>query len=318
MSGLDYVLDRTVTIAARRETVFRYFTDSERFAAWWGEGSTIEPPARRRRAHPLPERDRGRRGGGRDRAARAGRLQLRLRVGPADPDRRLARHDHARGAPPRARCVRLHHELPSAEVRDEHVQGWRYQLAVFANVVAKEAHAGAARSPTASSAAGARPTPPSGAPSSRRSPLGAGLPRSLLLHLGHRRPRRAHRGEPALHAGHGPGAPGRARSCQGVALVDWSVKGPDGNPRGEARTSSSSRRTAASPASRGFGHDRHADQLAGGAKAPNTATSSERPRLSPNAASVPWGSASTTSRTRAGRSRGSRAERARAPPRPHP
>ena len=30
MTGLDHVLDRTVTIAAGgRETVFRYFTDSE-------------------------------------------------------------------------------------------------------------------------------------------------------------------------------------------------------------------------------------------------------------------------------------------------
>ena len=43
MTGLDFVLDRTVTIVARRETVFRYFTDSGRFAAWWGQGSTIEP-----------------------------------------------------------------------------------------------------------------------------------------------------------------------------------------------------------------------------------------------------------------------------------
>ena len=43
MTGLDFVLDRSVTIVARRETVFRYFTDSERFAAWWGPGSTIEP-----------------------------------------------------------------------------------------------------------------------------------------------------------------------------------------------------------------------------------------------------------------------------------
>ena len=43
MTALEHVLDREVTIAARRETVFRYFTDSERFAAWWGAGSRIEP-----------------------------------------------------------------------------------------------------------------------------------------------------------------------------------------------------------------------------------------------------------------------------------
>jgi uncharacterized protein YndB with AHSA1/START domain len=34
---------RHVVIAARRETVFRFFTDSKRFAAWWGEGSRIDP-----------------------------------------------------------------------------------------------------------------------------------------------------------------------------------------------------------------------------------------------------------------------------------
>ena len=43
MTGLDFVLDRSLTIVAKRETVFRYFTDSERFAAWWGPGSTIDP-----------------------------------------------------------------------------------------------------------------------------------------------------------------------------------------------------------------------------------------------------------------------------------
>ena len=42
MSALEHVLERTVVIRARRETVFRYFTDSDRFAAWWGEGSTID------------------------------------------------------------------------------------------------------------------------------------------------------------------------------------------------------------------------------------------------------------------------------------
>ena len=47
MSGsseaLTFVVERTVLIAARRETVFDYFTDSARFAAWWGKGSTIDP-----------------------------------------------------------------------------------------------------------------------------------------------------------------------------------------------------------------------------------------------------------------------------------
>jgi hypothetical protein len=38
----------------------------------------------------------------------------------------------------------LTHELDSAAVRDQHVQGWRYQLSVFSNVVADEINSGAA------------------------------------------------------------------------------------------------------------------------------------------------------------------------------
>jgi hypothetical protein len=42
--------------------------------------------------------------------------------------------------------TRLHlvHEFADAFARDQHVQGWRFQLSVFANVVADEVFAGAA------------------------------------------------------------------------------------------------------------------------------------------------------------------------------
>jgi uncharacterized protein YndB with AHSA1/START domain len=40
---LEHSLERTLTILARRETVFRFFTDSERWARWWGAGSTVDP-----------------------------------------------------------------------------------------------------------------------------------------------------------------------------------------------------------------------------------------------------------------------------------
>ena len=40
--------------------------------------------------------------------------------------------------------VHLTHEFDDAAVRDHHVQGWRYQLSLFANVVADEVNAGAA------------------------------------------------------------------------------------------------------------------------------------------------------------------------------
>jgi uncharacterized protein YndB with AHSA1/START domain len=143
MKGLDFVLDRTVTIAARRETVFRYFTDSERFAAWWGAGSRIEPRAGGAVRIRFPN------------AIVAGGEVLEI----APPDRIVFTYGFESGQPipigssrvtvtladaAGGTLVSLRHELPSAEVRDEHVQGWRYQLAVFANVVANEAHAGAA------------------------------------------------------------------------------------------------------------------------------------------------------------------------------
>jgi hypothetical protein len=41
--------------------------------------------------------------------------------------------------------LQLLHEVADAPTRDQHVQGWRYHLAVFANVVANEAHADAGK-----------------------------------------------------------------------------------------------------------------------------------------------------------------------------
>src|ERR1700734_881352 len=42
MPELPYDFHRTVLIKARPETVFRFFTDSARWAGWWGAGSTID------------------------------------------------------------------------------------------------------------------------------------------------------------------------------------------------------------------------------------------------------------------------------------
>ena len=36
MTSLSHTLARTLLIQARREIVFRYFTDSDRWARWWG------------------------------------------------------------------------------------------------------------------------------------------------------------------------------------------------------------------------------------------------------------------------------------------
>src|SRR6266852_1740506 len=39
--------------------------------------------------------------------------------------------------------LHLRHEFADAAVRDEHVQGWRFQLSLFGNAVANEVYAGA-------------------------------------------------------------------------------------------------------------------------------------------------------------------------------
>ena len=43
--AMPHRLDRSILINAPRETVFGYFTDSERWARWWGQGSTIDARA---------------------------------------------------------------------------------------------------------------------------------------------------------------------------------------------------------------------------------------------------------------------------------
>jgi uncharacterized protein YndB with AHSA1/START domain len=140
---LKYKVERSVEIQAPRETVFRYFTDSARWAKWWGAGSTIEP-----------------RPGGKVYIRHPNAVEV---VGEvleiASPDRIMFTWGNAGGKPippggsrvtirlePYGHATRLHlvHEFADASVGDEYVQGWRFQLALFANVVADEVFADAA------------------------------------------------------------------------------------------------------------------------------------------------------------------------------
>ena len=233
MTGLDHVLDRTVTIAARRETVFRYFTDSERFAAWWGAGSRIEPKPGGAVYIRYPN------------AVVAGGEVVEI----APVERVVFTYGFESGQPipigasrvtitleetARGTVVRLHHALPTAAVRDEHVQGWRYQLAVFANVVAAEAHAGTGALADRFFALWGETDA-----ERRRSELEA----LAIDALAFRDPYSCTDGLDDLNAHIAaaqrfmPGVvlarEGEARQCQGIAIVDWSAKGRDGNPRGK-------------------------------------------------------------------------------------
>jgi uncharacterized protein YndB with AHSA1/START domain len=233
MNALAHMLERTVLIRARRETVFRYFTDSGRFAAWWGEGSTIN-------ARP----------GGTLRIRYPNGVVATGEVREVLPDERIVftygYEDPAQPIPPggsvvtvmlherpEGTLVHLRHDIADAATRDHHVQGWRYQLAVFANVVSREQHAGAAAAADRLLAVWSEPD------ATRRDAELASIATPQIVF------RDAFSctsgiGDLAAHLAaaqmHMPGMTlerhGEVRQCQGTALVDWIAKGPDGVPRG--------------------------------------------------------------------------------------
>jgi uncharacterized protein YndB with AHSA1/START domain len=139
---LPYRLDRSVAIQATPETVFRFFTDNERWAKWWGAGSTIDaqPGGKLLIRHP------------------GGVETLGEVIEVLPPERIVFTYGYASGKPippggsrvtirlePEGQGTRLHllHELADAAARDLHVQGWRFQLSLFGNLVADEVYAGA-------------------------------------------------------------------------------------------------------------------------------------------------------------------------------
>jgi glutathione S-transferase len=135
-------LNRRVVIRAPQDIVFRYFTDSARWAAWWGAGSTID-------ARP----------GGRISIVYPNGVKASGEVVEISPPNRIAfTFGYESGTPmaPGESLVTvnlashggethldLEHDFADAAARDVHVQGWRYQLSVFANVVGNDLHGSA-------------------------------------------------------------------------------------------------------------------------------------------------------------------------------
>jgi uncharacterized protein YndB with AHSA1/START domain len=230
--ALPHTLDRTLVIGATRDIVFRHFTDSARWAAWWGEGSTVDP-----------------RPGGRVYIRHPGGIEASgeiLEVAP--PERFVFTYGFNSGKPMPPGSSRvtitlataqggtrlnLTHELADAAVRDQHVQGWRFQLSLFANVVADEANAGAADAVDAWFASWSvvdanereRALSAIADPAIRfrdRFSHVDGLT-DLVPHIG-----AAQRFMPGMKLER----KGAVRHCQGTVLADWSAVGPDGQPRG--------------------------------------------------------------------------------------
>ncbi len=231
MEQFEYQLDRTVVIHAAPTTVFRYFTDSSRWAKWWGPGSTIEarPGGKVFMRHPggvetvgevlevsAPERIVFTYGFPSGKPILPGASRVTIRLEP-----------HAAGT-----RLTLRHELADPAVRDEHVQGWRFQLSLFANVVADELFNGAAA--TADAWFGAWAITGDGA---RASAFGAICEEtvefrdrySLLSGIA----------DLTAHAGAAqrfmPGITmrrtGEVRQCQGLVVADWVASSPDGIER---------------------------------------------------------------------------------------
>jgi uncharacterized protein YndB with AHSA1/START domain len=142
MIALSHRLDRTLVIRAARETVFAFLTETPRWADWWGAGSTIDP-----------------RPGGRMLIRHANGVEVTGEVLEVHaPERIVFTYGYASGGPvpagssrvtirldahPGGTLLQLTHEFADIAARDEHVQGWRFQLSLFANAIANAAGAGA-------------------------------------------------------------------------------------------------------------------------------------------------------------------------------
>jgi len=230
MTELPFHVDREIVICATRATVFRYFTDSERFAAWWGAGSRIDP----RPGGEICIRYPG------DAVARGtvveivagerivftyGYERAGAPIAPGGSRVTITLGDVAGGT-----RVHLRHDVHDAAVADGHVDGWRYQMALFGNVVATEQHAGAPARIDAYLAAWSETDP-----TARRAALAAccaddvvyrdrygyatGVD-DLVGHIG-----AAQRHLPARLER--TGAP---RLSLGLAVVDWQARRGDGDP----------------------------------------------------------------------------------------
>lgn len=224
-------LDRTIVIGATPDVVFKYFTDSERWARWWGKSSTIEPRA-----------------GGRVLVVHPGGVEASGEVVEIVPPKRLVfTYGYAKNpttppgstrvtiqldSDPAGTRLRLHHEFTDVAARDEHVQGWRFQLSLFSNVVTAEVHAGAAATADAWFDAWA---------TADQSVRDAALTRIASPDVSMRDQYSNVETIPELSAHIGaalrfmPGVrlkrTGNVRHCQGVALADWVAMGPDGAER---------------------------------------------------------------------------------------
>ena len=230
--AMPHRLERTVLIEAPRDIVFSYFTDSAKWARWWGAGSTIEARA-----------------GGAVQIVHPGGVCVAGEILEINPPARLVfTYGYESGTPipvgasvvtiqldDDAAGTRLHlsHVFADEKVRDEMVQGWRFQLSLFGNLVANDLHAGASRAVDGWFSAWSEPD------TARREALLDRLATaeirfrdrfSLIDGISDQRPHLAavHKFMPGMRLER----EGDIRHCQGTVLADWVARATDGSERG--------------------------------------------------------------------------------------
>jgi uncharacterized protein YndB with AHSA1/START domain len=236
-NAMPYTVDRTVVIAATPEIVFQFFTDSARWASWWGAGSTVDAKVGGKvyMRHP-------------DGTESGGEV-----VEVQSPKRIVFTYGFAKGKPfPNGASLvtitldaekagtrlHLHHDLPDSDARNEHVQGWRFQLSLFANVVTNEVNADAdatadawfdawAETDAARREAALRRIATASVRFQDRFSSLDGLG-DVLPHIA-----AAQHFMPGLRLHRA----GSTRHCQGMALCDWVMKSADGKEHGRGTNS---------------------------------------------------------------------------------
>ena len=231
MKPLPYSVDRSILIEADRETVFGFFTDSARWASWWGAGSTVDP---RPGGALLIRHSNGFESLGEvlelappERFVFTFSLQSE-RLIPAD-ESRVTIHLQQQNA---GTLVRVTHEVADAAVASQLVQGWRFHFSMFANAIANYVNAGA---PDVVDEWFALWTEPDAA--KREATLGRiAMPKvrfrdrysrlegidEVLAHIGASR---------RFMPGIGLERKGGTRHCQGTVLADWVARSSDGQEK---------------------------------------------------------------------------------------
>jgi uncharacterized protein YndB with AHSA1/START domain len=229
MTPESFRLERSIFILAKPDTVFAFFQDNARWASWWGAGSTIDPKV-----------------GGKVYVRYPGNVEASGEITEISAPTRLAftygYHKEGSPVPPGSSQVTidlakegggtrltLRHALPTAASRDEHIQGWRYQLSLFANTVANTINTNPASLVDAWFDAWVEPDD-----AKRRAAFAAIAADGVTF--GDRYSCLAGIDELTHHAGAAqkfmPGMKlhrqGDARHCLGTSLVEWTVPGPEG------------------------------------------------------------------------------------------